>query len=1035
MKLNFRHGIVRQGTSYIVPTLSGINLSIANNSPLEVAIAYKSTNYFHVESKTVLNAWSLTAGDVAGNPAWLYIDLDPATAVRTFGYTRMDMIVSSSAPGSPANDQHWFDTSKKVLKVYTSATSKWNEKNRILIAKYLNGTIYYYSSSGASQVGITTGSYGYLTGRIVYDSSGKAVKLNDGTFFTTDTDFFVSGNIAQSVRLESDVVYATAEEPIPAYSVVVYSDYGAGGGSTIRLAEYDDVDTSVLAMTTYALDAGDVGTVVTTGNVINMSWDWEAANIPIGAKLYVGIDAEIGTLVAVDPVVASPILERKAHVARVIGKNEIQFSHNYSLRIGSVINAPAAENIPAAAENVLGLVTLYENNATDPANPEVVTIETLANAINGITIDVDANEVTVAPIFDYTFSPPLSVYPEIDLQTILQALYSDKLSISGGTVTGEVIFEGPVTFNNSISVESPNGLNTIEVTNAEIGITTTVSPINITSTTGIISITTEGDIDITSSDNDVNISAPNGEVLVDKDPTTDLGVATKQYVDDRVSLAILQYTPTTTPSDLISPLLFELNSDMPPPLALTTNGYPILTNGDRSVTFDLTDSVTEVFTGSLQQHNFRTTQKAVHFTINADDFKNDVGIDVTYALFAYETATVDTLQLLSLTFDGSGDTVLTIDPLSSPSSITTTLTNTDVISVGMFASSMVVGEIDVELYINGVLVLSHSYTGVSTTITDTNVDKGVYWLATANSTTVLPSVPQTIDLVTDGSPSLYSPAVMIGEELITERVIYTDDPLTSTEYNRIIEIVGADPESFYKNDEKYIVDDVGNITIIKNLEWDTVDIDYEASQRHELLYVDTSAAAVYVSFNPKPYQGDTIRIVDYSNTFDVFPCMLMGNNYNIEHAPIIVKSVQGSTLEYTYDVEAGWVKTLGGGAATSAGISGTYAVTKSITIADDGTFNIGSVLPDNSIVTSIMVNVTAPFVSAGSPPAVPTLIVGNINNSSGITSAIYNDLTTIDLYFKVCYFNVLTAGQLLGVLDTNGAMSGNADILIEYSEV
>ena len=116
MKIPFRQGIVRAQTpTFLQKTGTGVNL-LTNNSPLVVSFTHGESEYNRTEASNVTGLWSGIFP--TGQDYWLYLDLDVLTAERTAGYTTLPPVVSDTAPTSPVNDQHWFDTTAKKHKVW-----------------------------------------------------------------------------------------------------------------------------------------------------------------------------------------------------------------------------------------------------------------------------------------------------------------------------------------------------------------------------------------------------------------------------------------------------------------------------------------------------------------------------------------------------------------------------------------------------------------------------------------------------------------------------------------------------------------------------------------------------------------------------------------------------------------------------------------------------------------------------------------------------------------------------------------------------
>ncbi len=103
MRIDFRQGIVSHQSSGVTQTFLSFNgsgnvdLSTTNRSTI-VSIAHRNHDYIFNEDNDVTDAW---IGPF--NPAtkyWLYWDINPLTAERTFGSTSLEPVAQSVEPGS-----------------------------------------------------------------------------------------------------------------------------------------------------------------------------------------------------------------------------------------------------------------------------------------------------------------------------------------------------------------------------------------------------------------------------------------------------------------------------------------------------------------------------------------------------------------------------------------------------------------------------------------------------------------------------------------------------------------------------------------------------------------------------------------------------------------------------------------------------------------------------------------------------------------------------------------------------------------------
>lgn len=366
MILSFRQGLLRSNNDNFLVSPSAVTLRVIS-IPLEISIAYKTHNYYHIEAKTVTNAWVTPNNNP--NTVYLYIELDSATAERSFGVATQNQIVSPTAPTVVpitllpiTNGQHWFDTTNKVMKVYLSQTQKWVEKIRIFVATYTNGAPPIpYSFNKISQIGVAGSN---RTGRILYDSLGKALRISDGTFLTSEVDFHTYGGVSNSVRMESDITLANAAQNIPAFSVVAISGYGGGSSPLIEVADYNDINETLIAICTDELSIGDVTSITTRGVIINDLWDWPAEAATAGQRLWIGMGAEAGQLVLIDPSVVNPAIPKKPSIARVLSSNSIIFQQSFESA-----GTSGVQGVPGISLNVIGPLATVAN--LPPSNNNV----------------------------------------------------------------------------------------------------------------------------------------------------------------------------------------------------------------------------------------------------------------------------------------------------------------------------------------------------------------------------------------------------------------------------------------------------------------------------------------------------------------------------------------------------------------------------------------------------------------------------------------------------------------------------------------
>ena len=292
MKIDFRQGIVRYqldpGTSqpiFLQQSNGGTTIDlIVSPNPTIVTIASEENDFLVSENKTILEAFS---GFVTGTDYWLYIDINLLTAERTFGSTTLEPFVNPSQPASPQVDQHWFDTTNMIMKVWTG--SGFEPKLRVFLAKYDEGSVIQPYPLG-SQVGNNTS---IDAGFILFDEDDQPVRKYRrrglGKFLTTETNFITHTSKSANVSFEVHVDVAKAIEPIPTFHLVAFEQ-----PNEIRLASYSDPTKPIVGIVTEDFVQGEVGRYVTQGVIANTGWNFTE---PPGTALFTGTSGEVTTSV------------------------------------------------------------------------------------------------------------------------------------------------------------------------------------------------------------------------------------------------------------------------------------------------------------------------------------------------------------------------------------------------------------------------------------------------------------------------------------------------------------------------------------------------------------------------------------------------------------------------------------------------------------------------------------------------------------------------------------------------------------------
>jgi len=219
----------------------------------------------------------------------------------TYGDATLDI----DAYGIPllTNGRHWYNT--ETNRHYVLNGNQWTEVLRVFAAhlrnasQFLPQTINTGSFIG-TQIGDTTS---VRTGRVVYDEASDVIRRDDGTFFTTEDQFFANAARVDAIRLESNVARAQFAGPgsaIDEFSVVAWEpDPTPAVGGRIRVADYDDAGTTVVGILTEPLGLNEVGAVMIQGVITNPDWNWTTgpSAVPVGTPLWI----ENGQLVPYDP--------------------------------------------------------------------------------------------------------------------------------------------------------------------------------------------------------------------------------------------------------------------------------------------------------------------------------------------------------------------------------------------------------------------------------------------------------------------------------------------------------------------------------------------------------------------------------------------------------------------------------------------------------------------------------------------------------------------------------------------------------------
>jgi hypothetical protein len=416
MIISFRQGIVQyEQTGFLTVTPSYVSLVVLG-TPTVVTVSHGISNYLHVEQESVSQAW----GPITpGVDQWLYWDINTLTANRTFGITRLSPVTSPVAPASPANDQHWFDSINRVMKVWTG--NHWTEKLRVFACKLVNGTIATSVSTQAplftgSQVGITEST---AAGQIMFDTiSNKPLKVGN-RFITTEDILSVKTLSKSDIKVAATITEAEAQQSLSAYTVVTFSDFGKVVHATSSTVNANIprgiIQQDVVPNTTVY--------VVTEGTVTSEFWDWGVAGI--NAPLYCD---DSGSLVV------TPLYPDQLPVAYVIDRRTIVLANISTVQeVGDsgVTTLGGLTDVTLTSPQINQTLVF---NGNDWVNVTPTTTATNLNALTDVTLTSPAtdqylkfngsqwiNSVLPTPITSLTALTDV----DIDTPTITQVLTFD----------------------------------------------------------------------------------------------------------------------------------------------------------------------------------------------------------------------------------------------------------------------------------------------------------------------------------------------------------------------------------------------------------------------------------------------------------------------------------------------------------------------------------------------------------------------------------------------------------------------------------
>jgi hypothetical protein len=400
MILDFAQGIVRHATTTGTPgdpqnflqTVSSLSDRVDINAPLDqpLVLSVADRDAYYALTITMdggtINAWGyggsssnnapMVAGQGSGvnkDEFYLYVDVNKATGLFSYGHTKYDPVSGTQPPyatnpQSRPDDQHWFDTIERTMKVWrkfvnppsSPLTSYGSFVNvvRVFIAKYKIGSgpsaFTSLSDSSPSYLGTQAGllansspnsTYGFRTGALVFDVNGKPFKRSSAgggnAFFTTEELFTTQLPTSTRIRIESFVVDGIAQANMSAYTIVRFTDF-----HEIVPLSPNFQDSGLFGIIEEATVVNRLTKVAIDGVITNFMWDWSEVNQP----LYVDNAGAI---------VENPIIADQVPIAFVLDRTTIVLRPaRVALAVGEIIGP--------ATETQLGTVTLSYPPSGDP---------------------------------------------------------------------------------------------------------------------------------------------------------------------------------------------------------------------------------------------------------------------------------------------------------------------------------------------------------------------------------------------------------------------------------------------------------------------------------------------------------------------------------------------------------------------------------------------------------------------------------------------------------------------------------------------
>ena len=288
MRLNFRQGIVKHqtdqnGTSQFLrhdPSRKTVSIVI-HDIPTLISFCHRDSNYLIEESISIDQAWVLPDEN-----AWLYWDINLQSSLVSRGTTIIKPVLLDEAPNNPILDQHWFDSSEMVMKVWDG--NRWNEKLRVFAAHFFNGRVIPFPVG--SQVGNSDAND---AGFILLDPFQLPIRYKPtgepnhwyGRFLTSESWITVANRTSKLSKIDSGNFSVVASEPIPKFSFVQMKP-----DRRVELARHTDHTTRVNGIILEDMYKSDISDLFCHGFISNEDWNWPDESI--NKSIYCGAHGE-----------------------------------------------------------------------------------------------------------------------------------------------------------------------------------------------------------------------------------------------------------------------------------------------------------------------------------------------------------------------------------------------------------------------------------------------------------------------------------------------------------------------------------------------------------------------------------------------------------------------------------------------------------------------------------------------------------------------------------------------------------------------